>query len=268
MRILFLNLLGTDIYNEHRARLLKQQASPGTELVVRNLHGVPKTPFLPTPAVFYNQYFQAVIEAEQEGFAGVATSCCSDPGLKDAKSLVNIPVVGPFEAATQSAPAYGGRLSVIVPQVESGEGENLPGTANWARDLAREYGATEMLASVRSAPADHPTNEESLRLFRDDPDALRHLVLGNMERAIHDSALEESKQAVDRDEASVLFFACAFWGGMLDPVAQAVPATILDPLITVLKYIEHVAAMKIYYGRNRREDVGHRRAASPVALPI
>ncbi len=255
LRILFLSLLGTDMYNEHRDKLLRAHIRPDTELVVRNLQGVPKTPFLPSPALFYNQYFQAVIEAEKEGFDGVATSCCSDPGLKDAKTLVDIPVVGPFEAAVRSAPAFGGRLAVIAPIVESGAGENLPGTVNWVRDLAREYRASAYLASVRSAPADHPSNEDSLRLFQEDPAALRRMVLGNMERAIHDSALEQSKRAVYEDEATVLFYACAFWGGMLDPVAQAVPATILDPLMTVLKYVEHVAALKNYYGRRRQQHV-------------
>ena len=252
LRILFLSLLGTDMYNAHREKLLRAHIRPDTELVVRNLQGVPKTPFLPSPALFYNQYFQAVIDAEKEGFDGVATSCCSDPGLKDAKTLVDIPVVGPFEAAVRSAPTFGGRLSVIAPLVESGEGENLPSSVNWVRDLAREYRASEFLASVRSAPADHPSNEDSLRLFQEDPAILRQMVLDNMERAIHDSVLEQSRQAVHQDEATVLFYACAFWGGMLDPVAQVVPATILDPLITVLKYIEHVATLKNYYGHQRQ----------------
>ena len=257
LRILFLNLLGTDMYNEHRANLLQGWARADTELVIsQSTRGFPKPPSSPAPALFYNQYFQAVIEAEKEGFDGVATSCCSDPGLKDAKTLVDIPVVGPFEAAVRTAPAFGGRLSVIAPIVESGEGENLPDTVNWVRDLAREYRASEYLTSVRSAPADHPSNEDSLRLFQEDPSALRRMVLENMEQALHDSALVESKRAIYDDEASVLFYACAFWGGMLEPIAQAVPATILDPLITTLKYVEHIATLRNYYGRNRQQKIG------------
>jgi Asp/Glu/hydantoin racemase len=261
IRILFIDPIGTDIYDEHMANIMQPLVSPDTELVVRNLEGVPKTPFLPTPALFYNQLFQAVIDAEQEGFDGVVIGCCSDPGLKDAKTLVDIPVTAPFEAVARTAPALG-RLSVIVPLIESGEGENLPTNANWARDLAREYGVTEYLASVRAAPADHPSNDESMRLFEEDPDALRHLVLGGMERAVHGTALEESKRAVFEDEATVLFYGCTFWGGMLGPIAQEVPATILDPLITPLKYIEVLATAKKYYvdGQNRREyeDLVHR----------
>jgi Asp/Glu/hydantoin racemase len=248
IRILFLGLAGGGIYDQPKAEVLTPVASPDTELVIRSLEGVPKTPFLPTPAAFYNQLFQTIIDAEKEGFDGVVIGCASDPGLRDAKTLVSIPVTAPFEAAARTAPALG-RLSVIVPLIESGEGENLPSNSNWARNLANEYGVTEYLASVRSAPADHPSTEESMRLFKGDPDALRRLVLGGMERAVHGTAMEQAKRAVYGDEATVLFFGCTFWGGMLEPIARAVPAVVLDPLITPLKYIELLVAAKKYCSR-------------------
>ncbi len=265
IRILFIDPVGTDIYDEHMAAILRPQASSNTELVVCNLQGVPKTPFLPTPAAFYNQLFQTIINAEKEGFDGVVIACCSDPGLKDAKTLVSIPVTAPFEAAARTAPALG-RLSVIVPLIESGEGENLPSNANWARDLAREYGVTEYITSVRAAPTDHPSTEESMRLFAENPEALRQLVLDGMERAVHSTAMEQSRRAVSEDEATVLFYGCTFWGGMLGPIAQAVPATILDPLITPLKYIELLATTHKYYRRNAAEQM-HQELSHQAVMP-
>ena len=247
LRILFLNLLGTDIYNDHREALLQEQVNPDTELVIRNLEGVPKTPFLPSPALFYNQYFHAVIDAEKEGFDCVATSCCADPGLKDAKDLVNIPVVGPFEAAVRAVPSTGGRLSIISPLLEGSELENLPNSVNWARDRAREYGALEYVASVRSAPAEHPSNEDAIRLFQNDPDLLRQIVLDNMGASIQNFGLEQARLAVVEDEANVLFFSCAFWGGMLQSVAKSVPAVVLDPLFTVLKYAEYAGSLAKFH---------------------
>jgi allantoin racemase len=246
LRILFIDPIGTDIYDEHMLQILEPRASPDTELVVRNLEGVPKTPFLPTPAVSYNQLFQTIIDAEQEGFDGVVIGCCSDPGLRDAKTLVRIPVTAPFEAMAHMAPALG-RLSVIAPLVESGEGENLPSNGNWARNLAIEYGVAERLASVRLAPAEHPSQEEAMRLFREDPDALRRLVLGGMERAVDGPAMEQARKAVHEDEATVLFFGCTFWGGMLEPIARALPVVVLDPLVTPLKYVEALAGAREYY---------------------
>jgi Asp/Glu/hydantoin racemase len=249
LRILFLNLLGTDIYNDHRDALLQEQVNPDTELVIRNLEGVPKTPFLPSPALFYNQYFHAVIDAEKEGFDCVATSCCADPGLKDAKELVNIPVVGPFEAAVRAVPSTGGRLSIISPLLNSGGGEleNMPDSVNWARERAREYGVLEYVASVRSAPAEHPSNEDAVRLFQNNPDLLRQIVLDNMGASIQNFGLEQARLAVVEDEANVLFFSCAFWGGMLQSVAKSVPAVVLDPLFTVLKYAEYAGSLAKFH---------------------
>lgn len=246
IRILYIDPIGSDIYDAHMFNILRPQASPDTELVIRCLQGVPKTPFLPTPAAFTNQLYQTIIDAEKEGFDGVIIGCCADPGLKDAKTLVSIPVTAPFEAAVRTAPAFG-RLGVIVPLIESGEGENLPSNANWARDLVREYRATEYVACVRAAPADHPSTQESMRLFAEDPDALRHLVLGGMERAVHTTAMEHSIKAVHEDDATVLFYGCTFWGGMLNPIAKAVPVTILDPIVTPLKYVELLANARKFY---------------------
>lgn len=264
LRILVIDPIGTDIYDEHMLSILRPHANADTDLVVRNLQNVPKTPFLPSPALFYNQLFQAVIDAEKEGFDGVVIGCCSDPGLKDAKTLVSIPVTAPFEAAARTAPSLG-RLGVVVPLIESGEGENLPGNANWARDLAREYGITDVVATVRAAPADHPSTAESMRLFAEDPAGLRRLVLGGMERAARGTALEQSRKAVFEDDATVLFFGCTFWSGMLGTIASAVPATVLDPLITPLKYVEMLAGARQVYRRSVPGN-GHRAALNPAAI--
>ena len=65
-----------------------------------------------------------MIDAEKEGFDGVVIGCCADPGLKDAKTLVNIPVTAPFEAVARTAPASG-RLGVIVPPNRIGRGREF-----------------------------------------------------------------------------------------------------------------------------------------------
>jgi len=250
VRILVIGISAGGIYDQPRIEMLGPLVNPDTELVVRSLQGIPKTPFLPTPAVFSNKLFQTIVDAEKEGFDGVVIGCCSDPGLRDAKTLVDIPVTAPFEAVARIAPAIG-RLSIIAPLVESGAGENLPGNANWAWKLAHEYNLDRYLASIRLAPADHPSTEDAVRLFREDPLALRRLVLGGMERAVRTTAMEQARKAVVQDEATVLFFSCTLWAGMLGPIAEKVPAVILDPLITPLKYVEALAVASKYYLNKR-----------------
>ena len=60
-----------------------------------------------------------------------------------------------------------------------------------------------------------------------------------MERSIHDAAIEQTRQAAEIDGTKAVFFACTFWSGMLDPIAEAVPdVALLDPIVLPLKYLE------------------------------
>ncbi len=245
LRILFLNPMGTDMYDKYMSDVMSPYANPDTDLVVRSLNDVPKTPFLPSPALFFNQLFQAVIQGEKDGFDGVVVGCCADPAVRDSKDLVNIPVTGPFEAAVRTSPAFG-RLGVVAPQINGSEDENLPETANWARALVREYQVDEYVATIRSAQTGHPSDEDTTRLFAEDPDALRELVLGGMETSMRTTAKEQAKAALVEDEASVLFFSCTLWGGMTGLIAEELEAVILDPVITPLKYVELLAAQNKY----------------------
>lgn len=61
---------------------------------------------------------------------------------------------------------------------------------------------------MRAVPTNHLSAEVSTRLFDEDPDALRRLVLREMERAIHENGIEEARRAVREDKATVIFFAC------------------------------------------------------------
>jgi allantoin racemase len=57
--------------------------------------------------------FEHVLEDEQNGFDAVIVGCCYDPGVRVARELVDIPVIGPLEAALAFAP-YVGHSTVVV----------------------------------------------------------------------------------------------------------------------------------------------------------
>ena len=54
--------------------------------------------------------------AEKNGYDAVAVSCMMDPGVKAAKEALNIPVVGPSEAATAIASILGDKVARIFPR--------------------------------------------------------------------------------------------------------------------------------------------------------
>jgi len=236
MRLLYISVLGSDMYNAHILGLLQEGAAPDTEVAVCSLEGVPKSPFMPPVHQFYNQLLQTIIDAEKQGFDGVVIGCSSDPGLEDAKKLVNIPVTGPFEAYAHTAPAFG-RTTIIA------TGYKID---TWA-PRAVAHGLGPYLTSVREANFDHPDPELSARLHDEDEDELRRMVLTEMERSIHDAAIEQTRQAAEVDGTKAVFFACTFWSGMLDPIAEAVPdVALLDPIVLPLKYLELLVGIKQY----------------------
>lgn len=53
--------------------------------------------------------------AEKNGYDAVTVSCMGDPGIKAVKEVLDIPVVGPGEAARQIAPILGEKVARIYP---------------------------------------------------------------------------------------------------------------------------------------------------------
>ncbi len=90
-------------------------------------------------------------QAERQGFDAMAISCFFDPGLREARSLVDIPVVSMCETALMLGTSLGGRFGLI----------GLEGEQTFAlRDLATRYGATERV--VATLPLDPPVTEAEL----------------------------------------------------------------------------------------------------------
>ena len=242
MRILIINPLGVDVYNPMVERAIGGVASSDTKVEVCSLAGtgVPETAFLPAASLFLNQLLSQVEAAEQDGFDAVVIACAADPGLEDAKDLVSIPVTAPMEAAVATGRALG-RLAVIAPRIQSGEGENLPQDANWVRRLVHRYEGSSIFAGVFSAPSGHPPADEVSRLLAEDPDGLRAAVRADMAASARGPALEASERAWRDHDATVLFYACTLWSGLLGHIRDQLPVRVLDPLITPLLYAEMLA---------------------------
>ena len=233
-RILLIHPMGTDMYNEWTLDVLGPAAGSDTEITVRHLPGLPETPFVQEAEVWRDDFFAAVVDAEQEGFDVVVSACTSDPLVQEAKQLVGIPVTGPFEALANTAPAMG-RLTIIA------SGYKIE---TWT-PRAIVHGIAPDKVNIRMADFSHPEPGVATRLFATDVDALLTLVMEEMARALSEDGIEQTRRAVDEDGAASVFFACSLWSGMLGPVAAQVPeVTVLDPLIMALKYAEYLAGVR------------------------
>ena len=94
------------------------------------------------PYLRYNngqQVCQAVLEAESKGYDAVALGCFFDPALREARSLVDIPVVSLSETSFITACSLGRRFAVI---------SLSDFQAKHTEELVREYGFTKRLTGI------------------------------------------------------------------------------------------------------------------------
>jgi allantoin racemase len=140
MRILVLNPFGAETREREHCLAI---ANPDTEVEFDSIAEV-----YPLPYVQY-RYFRhlcadatvdRIVRAEREGFDAVLIACMYDPGLVEARELVDIPVIGTFESSCHYAAMLGTTYGVITV-----EQNVVPVT--W--EMARFYGVSEKLRSVK-----------------------------------------------------------------------------------------------------------------------
>ncbi len=114
-KINFINPFGTDLYDPIIQKTLNHYCSEGTELVITHLDGCPTD-----PDYFYPKHLtesallEAVMRSEEEGFDAAISGCCYDPGVRVARELVDIPVIGPMEASLQMAGYFGHSIAIVT----------------------------------------------------------------------------------------------------------------------------------------------------------
>jgi allantoin racemase len=115
MRICFLNPFGTADYNELIHDVLASSLREGTELTVRNLHGpVKNMDYFASKHLLEVGVMEAAVKAEADGFDAFIIGYCYDPGLTQCRELVDIPVIGPLEAAIGNIRPFGHRYAIVT----------------------------------------------------------------------------------------------------------------------------------------------------------
>lgn len=113
-RIKFINPFGTTAYDALIHETLSHYCMAGTTLDIAHLEAVPTDMDYFYPKHFVETaFFEAVQQADEAGYDAVISGCCYDPGVRVARELTDLPVIGPMEASLQLL-AYHGRTAVIV----------------------------------------------------------------------------------------------------------------------------------------------------------
>ena len=108
MKILVIMPFGTSNYNQTVTNVLKR----------KNISCLAVDPEFIRYAYFQSliipEIVDRIIRAERDGYNGVFVSCCFEPGVREAKEVVDIPVVGGSAPAVFLARQLGQRFGFIT----------------------------------------------------------------------------------------------------------------------------------------------------------
>jgi len=115
MKILVIMPFGTGGYNQTVRDVLNRVRRNDTEIVVENLSRGPEfIRYAYFQSLMVPDIVDRIIRAEREGYNGVFVSCCFEPGVKEAREVVDIPVVGGSSPAVFMARQLGQRFGFIT----------------------------------------------------------------------------------------------------------------------------------------------------------
>ncbi|MDY6834798.1 MAG: aspartate/glutamate racemase family protein [Chloroflexota bacterium] len=208
---------------------------------------------------------EKALEAEQEGYDAVVIHCFLDPGVREAKSVLNIPVIGPAESSLLAACTYGQKFGIVTISEPLG--------VKQMETMIRDYGLQDRAIHKPVRPISMPW-----------PEWLRKGTDEAIEEVLPD-IIEKAKDCVD-DGADVVVIGCT----MLGPICtlagiSKIPdmdVPILDCLSVALKTAETVVDFNTSLGlpcvgrsgiyRNpRAKDLERNRTAfglKPLLIPV
>lgn len=168
--------------------------------------------------------FQAGIDAEDQGYAGVVVDTVSDSGVRALRSRLSIPVAGPGEAAFTMAMMLGKRFTVLTMWDE------------WFplyEKTLTEYGMWDRVASLRS--------------IQTRPDVTE--LLAGKEEVIFDKLKREAEAAIEDDGADVIVLGSTTMHQSAAWLAENLPIPVINPGQVAYKQLELMLTLGLRHSK-------------------
>lgn len=141
-KILVLNPFGTDKYDENIRKIIQPVKLPDTEFEVTHLEKGPDyIDFWTYVSLVTPDVINRIYDAEKEGYDGIFVACGYEPGVRAAREIVDIPVVGAVIPTVLIAHQLGARFTVFY-------NSKMSATNSW--DILRTYGLDTQCVSIES----------------------------------------------------------------------------------------------------------------------
>jgi allantoin racemase len=187
-----------------------------------------------------HRIIEKTVNAEKNGYDAVVIGCFYDPGLRETRELVKIPVVGVCEASVHvAAMLSAGKFSILV------------GRSKWIPKMAaniRDYGFESKVASWRVLNLTVPDMRD-----REKTQA---------------AILREARAAVEEDHAECVVLGCTGMAGQAKKAQEELGVPILDPVLMGLKVAELRAILWRRFGISHSKIGGYEAPPTEELKPI
>jgi allantoin racemase len=230
LRIFWINPIGSSVDDTRVRNALDSVRRPDVSFdVVHPARGPDDLEYHYYEHLVMDDILGLIRRAERDGYHAAVVACFYDPGLREARELVRIPVTAPAEASMHIAATLGHKFSIIV------------GRRKWVskmEDNVNMYGLEKKLASFR--------------ILNFTVDRMRRERKG-LERAI----AREAKLAIVEDGAEVVILGCTVEAGFSKRLMQRLKVPVVDPVIVSFKYAELLADLYSKLGLSHSKIYGY-----------
>ncbi len=240
MRLLLANPNTGEAMTARMAEVARAVAPPGVEIVaVTAPRGFPYIASRAEAQIGGAILLETI--AEHAGSVdAVIVAAFGDPGVKAARELFDVPVVGMAEAAAVTACLLGERFAIVT---------FTPLMSRWYLDCMREAGVEARCTGVVSP-------------------ARRELVVDAVADTMQDELAALARRCVVEDGADVVILGGAPLAGLAPRIAHAVPGVLLDPIAVAVgqAYTLALAAPSAALRRRHARPAGKPSTGLPAAL--
>ncbi len=232
------NPMATEKFNNLIQEYLDRHTSPGYKISIRNIaYGgeLPTSEYYVCVSAPY--IVEEMLKAEKEGYAGIIVGCFGNPAVREAREVVNIPIVGPGEAACHLACLLGDRISIL------GTGAIIPHKGlklnekyhhQFYTSIWREVQAQGLLGRVISIRTTGRSSEGGTGAFAE----------AGLESE-YEALLKQGVKAIEEDGADVLVLGCALMMGVADKLQKELGVPVVDSTLAAIKFVEMLISMKL-----------------------
>jgi allantoin racemase len=217
-KVLFIDPVGTDLFDQPIKEYLEKAKRPETQLEVVSLdRGPMHLEYHYYEALILADTLHVVRKAELDGYDAAVIGCFYDPGLLEAREITErLVVTAPAEAAMHIATTLGHTFSILV------------GRRKWIPKMHEnvvKYGFLSRLSSFRSL-------DMGVYDFQKDP--------AKTAQRMRDAA----REAVEVDGAEVIILGCTIEFGFYKELQEELGVPVIDAILAPFKYAEFLTEIK------------------------